>query len=146
MNDPRDGLSQQVIGLAIEVHRTLGPGLLESAYEECLCFELKTAGVDFARQVPLPVTYKSVKLDCGYRMDLVVDKRLVVELKTVEKLLPIHEAQLFDIFEAWWHANRPVAQFSCGCPTGWHQEAGTLMTFFSVPLCLCGSSNLPAQM
>ena len=94
MTDPRDGLTEQVIGLAIEVHRGLGPGLLESAYEECLCFELKTAGLDFARQVPLPVTYKSVKLDCGYRMDLVLDKRLVLELKTVERLLPIHDAQL----------------------------------------------------
>jgi GxxExxY protein len=94
MTDPRDGLSEQVIGLAIEVHRGLGPGLLESAYEECLCYELKLAGVDFNRQVPLAVTYKSVKLDCGYRMDVVVGKRLIVELKTVEKLLPIHEAQL----------------------------------------------------
>jgi len=94
MIDSRDGLSERVIGLAIEVHRALGPGLLESAYEECLCFELKTAGLDFARQVPLPITYKAVKLDCGYRMDLVVDKRLVIELKTVERLLPIHDAQL----------------------------------------------------
>jgi len=94
MIDPRDGLSEQVIGLAIEVHRGLRPGLFESAYEECLCCELKTARLDFARQVPLAVTYKTVKLDCGYRMDMVVDKRLVVELKTVEKLLPIHEAQL----------------------------------------------------
>jgi len=94
MIDSRDGLSERVIGLAIEVHRALGPGLLESAYEECLCFELKTAGLDFARQVPLPITYKAVKLDCGYRMDFVVDKRLVIELKTVERLLPIHDAQL----------------------------------------------------
>ncbi len=92
--DPRDGLTERVIGLAIEVHRGLGPGLLESAYEECLCYELKTAGIAFARQVPLPVTYKSVKLDCGYRMDLVVEQRLVIEMKTVERLLPIHEAQL----------------------------------------------------
>jgi GxxExxY protein len=94
MIDPRNGLSEQVIGLAIEVHRGLGPGLPESAYEECLCYELKTARLDFERQVPLAVTYKTVKLDCGYRIDMVVDKRLVVELKTVEKLLPIHEAQL----------------------------------------------------
>ena len=94
MIDSRDGLSERVIGLAIEVHRALGPGLFESAYEECLCFELKTAGLDFARQVPLPITYKAVKLDCGYRMDFVVDKRLVIELKTVERLLPIHDAQL----------------------------------------------------
>ena len=90
----RDSLTESVIGLAIEVHRTLGPGLLESAYQECLCYELKAKGIAFGRQVALPVVYKSVKLDCGYRMDLVVDDRLVVELKTVEKILPIHEAQL----------------------------------------------------
>ncbi len=90
----RDSLTESVIGLAIEVHRALGPGLLESAYQECLCYELKANGIDFGRQVALPVVYKSVKLDCGYRMDLVVDDRLVVELKTVEKILPIHEAQL----------------------------------------------------
>ncbi len=90
----RDSLTESVIGLAIEVHRALGPGLLESAYQECLCYELKTNGRVFARQVALPVVYKAVKLDCGYRMDLVVDDRLVVELKTAEKILPIHEAQL----------------------------------------------------
>ncbi len=90
----RDSLTESVIGLAIEVHRALGPGLLESAYQECLCYELKTNGITYGRQVALPVIYKSVKLDCGYRMDLVVDDQLVVELKTVEKILPIHEAQL----------------------------------------------------
>ncbi len=90
----RDSLTESVIGLAIEVHRALGPGLLESAYQECLCYELKANGIAFGRQVALPVVYKSVKLDCGYRMDLVVDDRLVVELKTVEKILPIREAQL----------------------------------------------------
>ena len=89
-----DGLSQQVIGLAIEVHRHLGPGLLESAYEECLCLELNEAGLPFRRQVPLPIIYKSIKLDCGYRLDLVVKDRLILELKTVEQLLPIHNAQL----------------------------------------------------
>ena len=90
----RDSLTESVIGLAIEVHRALGPGLLESAYQECLCYELKAKGMAFGRQVALPVVYKSVKLDCGYRMDLVVEDRLVVELKTVEKILPVHEAQL----------------------------------------------------
>ena len=90
----RDSLTESVIGFAIEVHRTLGPGLLESAYQECLCYELKASGIAFGRQVALPVIYKTVKLDCGYRMDLVVDNQLVVELKTVEKILPIHEAQL----------------------------------------------------
>ena len=83
-----------VIGHAIEVHRALGPGLLESAYEECLCFELKIAGLEFKRQVPLPVVYKAIKLECAYRMDILVDQRLIVELKTVDQLLPIHQAQL----------------------------------------------------
>jgi len=90
----RDPLSGKVIQLAIEVHRELGPGLLESSYEECLCYELSTAGLAFERQVPLPITYKSVRLESGYDMDIVVERRLVLELKTVEKLIPIHEAQL----------------------------------------------------
>ena len=90
-NDP---LTNQVIGFAIEVHRQLGPGLLESAYEKCLCYELKDHGISFQCQVSLPITYKTMRLDCGYRMDVVVDKRLVLELKTVEQLLPLHEAQL----------------------------------------------------
>ena len=89
-----DPLTQRIIGFAIEVHRQLGPGLLESAYEECLCFELKEASLRFQRQVPLPVIYKSVRLDCGYRMDLVIEDKVVVELKTVERLMPVHEAQL----------------------------------------------------
>ncbi len=92
--EERDPLTNTVIGLAIEVHRGLGPGMLESAYEECLCYELKANEVPFRRQVPLPVVYKSVKLDCGYRMDIVVDEKLVVELKTVERLLPLHDARL----------------------------------------------------
>lgn len=83
-----------VIGCAIEIHRALGPGLLESAYEACLCYELSQKRVPFKRQVSLPLSYKGVKLDCGYVMDLIVDDLVIVELKTVEKLLPIHEAQL----------------------------------------------------
>jgi GxxExxY protein len=90
----RDALTEKVIGLAIEVHRALGPGLLESVYEECLCFELRNAGIRFRRQVPLPVVYKEVQLEIGYRIDLIVDEQLIVELKTVDKLAPIHEAQL----------------------------------------------------
>ena len=90
----RDPLTDQIIGFAIEVHRHLGPGLLESAYEECLCYELNENGMDFQRQVPLPVVYKSVRLDCGYRMDIVVANRLILELKAAERLLPIHEAQV----------------------------------------------------
>ena len=90
----RDPLTEKVIGLAIEVHRALGPGLFESAYEACFCYELKANEVPHRRQVPLPVSYKTIELDCGYRMDVVIDDRLIVELKTVDKLLPIHDAQL----------------------------------------------------
>lgn len=87
-------LTERVIDACIEIHRTLGPGLLESAYEECLCHELSLTGIRFERQVPLPVHYKEVNLDCGYRLDLVVEQKLIVELKAAEQLLPIHEAQL----------------------------------------------------
>jgi GxxExxY protein len=87
-------VTEKIIGAAIEIHKTLGPGLLESAYEECLCYELSRAGLHFQRQVDLPVLYKEVRLDCGYRLDLIVEDAVIVELKTVECLLPIHEAQL----------------------------------------------------
>jgi GxxExxY protein len=90
----QDQLSEHVIGFAIEVHRSLGPGLLEAVYEECLCMEMKRAAIDFRRQVVLPVSYKGVRLSCGYRLDLVVEGRMVVEIKAIEKLMPVHEAQL----------------------------------------------------
>src|SRR5688572_62166 len=89
-----NSITEKAIGCGIEVHRALGPGLLESAYEECLCYELSRAGLSFERQVPLPLTYKNVKLDCGYRMDVVIEGLVIIELKTVERLMPIHEAQL----------------------------------------------------
>jgi GxxExxY protein len=89
-----EALTEQVIGAAIEVHRALGPGLLESAYEECLCHELHLRGIAFRRQVPLPIQYKGVSLDCGYRLDVVVEDSVVLELKCVEHILPVHEAQL----------------------------------------------------
>jgi len=89
-----DQLSEKVIGAAIRVHRELGPGLLESAYEICLAYELQNAGLMIEIQKPLPVVYRGVKLDCGYRMDIVVEGKLVLELKALEKILPIHEAQL----------------------------------------------------
>ncbi|MBN1874639.1 MAG: GxxExxY protein [Anaerolineae bacterium] len=87
-------LTYQIIGAAMEVHRVLGPGLLESAYEECLCKELELREFSFVRQHPLPVTYKGLHLDAGYRVDVLVDNRVVLELKAVETLHPIHEAQL----------------------------------------------------
>lgn len=87
-------LTETVIGAAIEVHRALGPGLLESTYEMCLCHELMLRSVPFERQKSIPVEYKGVRLDCGYRADLLVDRTLLVEVKSVEVLAPIHDAQL----------------------------------------------------
>ncbi len=89
-----DELSGRVIGCAIEVHKQLGPGLLESAYERCLSYELLCAGTHHESQKELPIDYKGTELDCGYRVDLLVDDKLIVELKAVSNLLPIHEAQL----------------------------------------------------
>src|SRR5216110_1048958 len=89
-----DELSRNVIGCAIEVHHNLGPGLLESTYRQCLACELSHAGVPFQMEVPLPVRYKDLLLDCGYRIDLLVSGDLIVEIKSVETLLPIHQAQI----------------------------------------------------
>jgi GxxExxY protein len=89
-----DVLSRNVIGCAIEVHRTLGPGLLESTYRQCLAYELSHAQIPFQMEMPLPVRYKDVQLDCGYRIDLLVGGDLIVEVKSVETLLPIHQAQI----------------------------------------------------
>ena len=89
-----DRLSNRVVGCALEVHRHLGPGLLESTYEHSLAHELNISGIPFKSQHPLPVEYKGIKLDCGYRIDLLVDNEIIVELKSVDSLLPIHQAQL----------------------------------------------------
>ena len=89
-----DELSNIIIGAAIEVHRALGPGLLESTYEECLCYELSKKGIPFERQKNLPVKYKEVYLECGYRIDILVDKLVIVELKSIDQIIPIHESQL----------------------------------------------------
>jgi len=89
-----DPLTHRIIGAAIEVHRFLGPGLLESTYEECLCLELTLLGIPFERQVPLPIVYKSLTLPRAYRPDLLVDNAVIVELKIVDKILPVHEAQM----------------------------------------------------
>lgn len=98
-------VTERIIGCAINVHRALGPGLLESAYEECLCFELSQSGLIFQRQVALPIVYKTIKLDCGYRMDLVVEDTVIVEIKAVEKIIPVHEAQLLSYLKL---ANKPI--------------------------------------
>ena len=89
-----DELSQNVIGCAIEVHRNLGPGLLESTYRQCLACELSHVRIPFQMELPLPVRYKGLLLDCGYRIDLLVRTDLIVEIKSVETLLPIHQAQI----------------------------------------------------
>src|SRR4030067_2733677 len=108
MIDPnlrKDPFTEKVIGAAIEVHKVLGPGLLESAYEECLCYELSKHKYSFNRQVELPVTYKEIKLDCCYRIDLVVEDRIILELKSVDRIMPIHEAQLLTYLKL---CNSPV--------------------------------------
>ena len=90
----KDPLTHEIIGAAIEVHRELGPGLLESAYEQCLAFELGERDLEVERQVELPLEYKGMRLEEGYRVDLLVEQKVIVELKTVEAILPVHEAQL----------------------------------------------------
>ena len=87
-------MTERIIGLAIEVHRALGPGLLESAYEDCLCYELAQNGIGYRRQAALPVSYKGVPLESGFKIDILVEDSVVLELKAVEKILPVHQAQL----------------------------------------------------
>lgn len=94
-------LTERIIAAAIEVHKCLGPGLLESAYEQCLCHELHLRGIKFQRQKPLPLEYKGINLDCGYRLDILVERQIVIELKTVEKILPVHQAQLLTYLKLW---------------------------------------------
>ncbi len=108
-------ITETVIGAAIEVHRFLGPGLLESAYERCLAFELAGSGLQVESQKPLPVVYKDVHLDCGYRLDLLVEDKVIVELKAVDELAPIHQAQLLSYLKL------------SGCKVG-------LLINFNVPL------------
>jgi GxxExxY protein len=87
-------ITSEIIASAINVHRILGPGLLESAYEECLAFELKKAGLEVDRQIPVPIIFKEIKLECGYRIDILVENTVIIELKSVDALAPIHEAQI----------------------------------------------------
>jgi GxxExxY protein len=93
-SDAEQPLTREIISAAIQVHQALGPGLLESAYQACLCRELELHRLRFRQQLELPVVYKDVKLDCGYRIDFIVEEKVVVELKAVEEILPVHEAQL----------------------------------------------------
>jgi len=115
MDDPEDArtklglrheeLTEQVIGAAIEVHRAIGPGLIESIYDECLSHELGLRGLKFKRQMMVPVSYKGMNLNCGHRLDLLVEDTVVVELKAVERILPVHEAQLLTYLRM---LNKPV--------------------------------------
>ena len=114
--DRHDSLTEKIIGAAIEVHKTLGPGLLESAYEECLCQELKTSDLSFERQVAVPINYKGTNVGPGFRADIIVEKKVLLELKAVEKLAPIHEAQILTYLKL------------SGIPTG------LLLNFNALPL------------
>lgn len=105
MDSELNDLTDRIIGAAIEVHRYLGPGLLESAYEECLCYELSQAGLRFQRQVHLPLSYKGLKLECAYKMDLVIEDEVIVELKSSEDVARVHSAQLLTYLKA---ANKKV--------------------------------------
>lgn len=105
-------LTERVIGLAIDVHRQLDPGLLESAYEECLCFELRQHAVPYERQLALPVVYKDVRLDCGYRMDIVVANEVIIEVKAIERLLPIHDAQMLTYLKLSSHKVGLIMNFN----------------------------------
>ena len=98
-------ITEAIIGCSIEVHKVLGPGLLESAYEECLFFELQKAGMHVERQKPVPVVYEEIKLECGYRIDLLVENMVVVELKTVDAFNPVHEAQVLTYMK---FSNKPI--------------------------------------
>jgi GxxExxY protein len=100
-----EDLTEQILGAAIEVHRALGPGLLESAYEQCLCRELNLRGLRFERQVTVPVLYKGISLDCGYKLDIIVEDTVILELKSVDRITSIHEAQLLTYMKLM---NKPV--------------------------------------
>src|SRR5688572_16240059 len=93
-SDPTTQITERIIGAAIDVHRSLGPGLLESAYQACLEYDLARKGVPFVRQVALPLTYHGMRLDCGYRIDFVVEEKVIIEVKSVERIAPIHYAQV----------------------------------------------------
>src|SRR6266542_3741451 len=118
------GVTERIIGVAIEVHKALGPGLLESAYEQCLAHELFITNVSFERQVPLRIAYKSIQLDCGYRLDFLVEQTVVLEIKTVESLHPIHEAQLLTYLRLGGWPIGLLYQFQCARTHEGHQANG----------------------
>lgn len=117
--DRLDQITRCIIGAAIEVHKTLGPGLLESAYQACLAFELRQIGLLIEEQKPLPVVYKNVKLDCGYRMDIVVEDAIVVEIKAIDEIAPLHEAQLLSYLRLLGETSRTDHKFPCSSTQRW---------------------------
>jgi GxxExxY protein len=138
-------LGSGLLASAGEVHRALGSGLLASAGEECLCYKLRQKDLRVQRQVPLPIFHKGVKLDCGYRMDTLVEKSVVVELKTVEKLLPIHQAQLLACLKPGGFRAGLLLNLACSVLRGGIKRAvfEHLMNTLS-SLCLCVSMVLSA--
>jgi len=110
-----DDRSEEIIGACIEVHRHLGPGLLESAYAACLCYELSRLGLRFERRRAVPVRYKAIVLDCDYQLDLVVEDRLIVELKAVERLLPVHQAQVLTYLKLTGIQTGLLVNFNVAC-------------------------------
>ncbi len=138
--EARDPLTEQIIGAAIEIHRVLGPGLLESAYEVCLAYDLVQMGLEVQRQSPLSLVYKDIKLDQVYRLDLVVERRVVIELKTVEKLLPIHQAQLLTYLKLGGYKTGLLLNFqSAVLKDGIRRVVHTLSSSLC---CLCVSAPL----
>lgn len=109
-----NGLTEAIIGASMEVHRALGPGLLESTHEMCLCRELAICGIPFERQVQISVEYNGVKLDCGYRADIVVDGTILLKIKAIDSLLPIHDAQLLSYLKLGWLENWTPNQLQRG--------------------------------
>ncbi|MBA6153336.1 GxxExxY protein [Gelidibacter maritimus] len=122
-----DKLTERIIGAAIEVHKALGPGLLESAYQKCLFYELKSQGFDVKQEIPLPITYKDIVLDHGYRIDLLVENEVVIEIKTVEKFTDVHTAQILTYLK--------LGQFQKGLLINFHTKLLTsgIKRFINTP-------------
>jgi GxxExxY protein len=119
-------LTAKIISCAIEVHSVLGPGLLESAYEKCLCHEFAVRKMNFQRQKPLPIVYKGINLSCSYRLDVVIENKGVVELKSVDSVMENTQSAAINLSEAFEHPNRTSIQFFSKIPEGWNSSAPTL--------------------
>ena len=127
-----NALSERVIGLAIQVHRELGPGLLESTYRTCLCYELNEAGLESFEEVQVPIKYKNISIDCAYRADIIAKNQLIVEVKHVEKIISVHEAQLLTYLK---HTNikiRITSKFQCKTFERWYHQKNKLKSLSSL--------------